>query len=462
MKYLASVVLLLCATFSFAAEAPRDLQMDQLLQLIKQGMVQDASEQRKRLSDFIRQRDQQTRLLNERKQVLEDLKRTIEGVERSFEDNEVTIANLEQRLDERLGGLKELFGVLQQVSGDARGSFQGSPTSSQYPGRLAFLDGLIEKAGSSSTLPSIEELEQLWFELQQEMVASGQITRYPATVVAKSGETGTREVIRVGTFNVVSADGQYLNWEAQTQKLVELPKQPEGRYTSAAGSFASAGSGQIEDFWLDPSGGSLLSLLLQSPTFGERIDQGGLIGYIILLIGFFALLLVAERLYSLGRVSMRVNKQMGSDTPDTDNPLGRVMATYVANQHKDTETLELKLGETIAQEVPKLTRFLPLLKIIAVVAPLLGLLGTVTGMINTFQAITLFGTGDPKLMAGGISQALVTTVMGLSVAIPAVLLHTVVSGRSRRLMQILEERSIGIIARREETKSKAAPTAAHA
>ena len=460
MKYLASVLLLMFSTVSFSADAPRDLQMDQLLQLIKQGMVQDASEQRKRLNDFIQQRDKQTRLLNERKQALEQLKRTIEGVERDFEENEVAIGNMEQRLDERLGGLKELFGVLQQVAGDARGSFQGSPTSSQYPNRLAFLDGLIEKAGSSSKLPSIEELEQLWFELQREMMASGDISRYPATVVAKDGQTGSRDVIRVGTFNVISADGQYLNWEVDTQKLVELPKQPDGRYTSAAADYVSAGAGQIEDFWLDPSGGSLLSLLLQSPTFGERIDQGGLIGYLILVIGFFALLLAVERLISLGRVSMKVNKQMQSSTPDFGNPLGRVMTTYQDNKDKDTETLELKLGETIAQEVPKLTRFIPLLKIIAMVAPLMGLLGTVTGMINTFQAITLFGTGDPKLMAGGISQALVTTVMGLSVAIPTILLHTVVNGRSRRVLQVLEERSIGIIAQREEAKAAPAPARA--
>ena len=116
----------------------------------------------------------------------------------------------------------------------------------------------------------------------------------------------------------------------------------------------------------------------------------------------------------------------------------------------NVETLELKLAEAIFREMPKLTRSLLFIKIISVVAPLMGLLGTVTGMIQTFQAITLYGTGDPKLMAGGISQALVTTVLGLTVAIPMVLLHTLVSGRSKRIVQVLQEQSAGIIAEHSE------------
>lgn len=217
---------------------------------------------------------------------------------------------------------------------------------------------------------------------------------------------------------------------------------------SAAAQFESAQPGTIEDFWLDPSGGSLLSLLIQAPDLRERIDQGGLVGYIILGLGAFGLLLALERLLSLGLVWLKVNAQTRSQEASEKNPLGRVMATYNKFQHKDSETLELKLSEAIAQEKPRLTRFVPLLKIITVVAPLLGLLGTVTGMIVTFQQMTLFGTGDPKLMAGGISQALVTTVMGLAVAIPTVLLHTFVNGRSQAIIHLLEERAVGIMAER--------------
>ena len=113
-------------------------------------------------------------------------------------------------------------------------------------------------------------------------------------------------------------------------------------------------------------------------------------------------------------------------------------------------TLELKLAEAVLSEPPKLEQGLTLLKIIAAVAPLMGLLGTVTGMIITFQAITIFGAGDPKAMAGGISSALVTTVLGLLVAIPTVLLHTVVNGRSQRIIHVLNEQATGIVAEHSE------------
>lgn len=453
MRHLIAVLVMLSLALPLAAQenASTSEQLGELLELVRQGKVRDSEEQRERLETFIEERDEQDQRLEERRQRLAELESRVEEMEGNFDDNETEITELEERLDERSGELKELFGVLQQVGSDVRGTLENSPTSSQYEGRAAFLDELIEKAGSSSKLPSITELEELWYRMQEEMVASGEITRFEAPVVGDNGETESRSVVRVGTFNVISDDGEYLNWESDTQKLVELPRQPAGRYVSAAENFVNAEPGTHEDFWVDPSGGSLLSLLLQAPDLRERINQGGIIGYIIIGLGIFALLLTLERLISLGITTMKVNRQAKTDTPDPSNPLGRVMQVYQQNKHKDSETLELKLGESIAQESPKLTRFLAVLKIVAVVAPLLGLLGTVTGMINTFQAITLFGTGDPKLMAGGISQALVTTVMGLAVAIPTVLLHTVVQGRSKRLTQLLEERSIGIIARRDES-----------
>lgn len=146
----------------------------------------------------------------------------------------------------------------------------------------------------------------------------------------------------------------------------------------------------------------------------------------------------------------KVKRQLKNDKAQQDNPLGRVMAVKDKYPEADTETLELKLSEAILREVPRITRNLTFIKIISVVAPLLGLLGTVTGMINTFQAITLFGTGDPKLMAGGISQALVTTVLGLVVAIPMTLLFATLNTRSKNLVHVLQEQASGIIAERSE------------
>jgi biopolymer transport protein ExbB len=432
-----------------AADSPAQ-SLDALLELVQQGRARDAREQQQRLSEFRSQVAEQDRLVREKRSDIARLEQRSAQLEDEFRQREQVIAQREQALNERLGSLREMFGVLQQVAGDVRGIVDSSVTSSQFPERDVFLGELIDKAGSSSSLPSIEEIERLWFEMQREATQSGKVLRYDAPVVNIDGQREQREVIRIGAFNVLS-DGRYLNYDAERDALVELARQPAGRYLSTAEAYGDATVGNaLQPVWIDPSRGSLLSLLIQTPDLRERINQGGTVGYIIIALGLFALLLAMERMITLGMISKRMNKQMRQDAAADDNPLGRVMIAYDKHQNTDKETLELRLGEAIIQEQPRLTRFLPILKIVSVVAPLLGLLGTVTGMINTFQAITLFGTGDPKLMAGGISQALVTTVLGLAVAIPAVLLHTVVNGRSKRLVQVLEERAVGIIAGHEE------------
>jgi biopolymer transport protein ExbB len=257
-------------------------------------------------------------------------------------------------------------------------------------------------------------------------------------------------MVRVGVFNLV-ADGKYFQYSADTGSVNELPRQPQQtRFVDSAKDLYEATSGRVA-FAVDPTRGQLLSLLMDEPTFKERLDQGGTVGYVIVALGFVSFFLAMWRLIALTLMSAKVSSQLKNKTPKENNPLGRVLKVAADNADTDRETLELKLSEAIFKERPALERGLAFLKIISVVAPLMGLLGTVTGMINTFQAITLFGTGDPKLMAGGISQALVTTVEGLVVAIPTVLLHTIVSGRSRKVMYVLQEQSAGIIAERDES-----------
>jgi biopolymer transport protein ExbB len=303
--------------------------------------------------------------------------------------------------------------------------------------------------GQSNRLASLEEIERLWFELQREMTESGKVVTFSTSVVDASGVESIQEVTRIGSFNVVS-DGKYLEFVSETGRLVELQRQPQSRYTSRIGDLVSASSGK-HPIGLDPTRGQLLGLLVQSPSLMERIAQGKTVGYVIICLGIVGLLLAVWRLLVLATTSARVNSQIKKlDQPNTNNPLGRVLSIGQESGNQDIETMELKLGEAILRETPKLNAMLPVLKIISVVAPLLGLLGTVTGMIVTFQAITLYGAGDPKLMAGGISTALVTTVLGLTVAIPMVFLHTLVSSRARRLTQILQEEAAGMLAERSE------------
>ena len=450
-QLICSVVLAAALPLTAVAETT---DLDSLLSLVKQGQARDNKEFNQRLAEFNSSRAQQEQLLKDAQAERARLEALSAQKEETFRTNEQALADAQERLTERLGALKELFGVLQQVAGDTKSVFEGSVISSQLPGRDEFLTDLIRVAGATSELPSIEQLEQLWFEIQREATYSGDVTQYMADVVMPNGETTQKDVTRVGAFNAV-ANGLYLNWDLETGRLVELDKQPSGRYTSAIADLESATGNSMTGFWVDPSKGQLLTILGQTPELGDRVQQGGEVGYIILALAVIGILLAVWRIIVLLGEKARVMKQMKSDTADEGNSLGRVMAVYNANKGSDTETLELHLGEAIAAEIPKLTRGIGWIKIISVVAPLLGLLGTVTGMIDVFETMSLFGTGDPKLMAGGISQALSTPVLGLVAAIPCVFLHTLTNNVSRSLIMILEERATGILARQSELKEAA-------
>jgi len=455
-QWLVAVTILAAVSASAQSETPdKAVSLDALLKMVEQGRVREAAELREREQRFVAAKAEQQRLLREAQDQKRAAERRSEALEQEFDRNQARISQLTSSLDDRLGSLKEMFGVLQQVTGDTQGLFANSAISVQFPDRAQFLSQLSEKLSTSSRLASMEDIERLWFELQREATESGKVARFDTTVITADGDKREEAVVRVGTFNVVS-DGKYLQFIPETGDLLELPRQPQRRFVATTGDLLAAESGTVK-FGIDPSRGSILALLVQAPSLAERIDQGGLIGYLIIVLGAIALIIAVERLVVLGLAGRKVDNQLKSDRPSDDNPLGRVLMVAEKNRKADLETLELKMGEAILTEAPKLSRALLFLKIISVVAPLMGLLGTVTGMINTFQAITLFGTGDPKLMAGGISQALVTTVLGLSVAIPTVLLHTVVSGRSRRIIHVLEEQSAGIVA--EHAEKLAAATA---
>jgi len=444
--------LLLASTV--VAQAATAVSLDELLQQVKSGRVTDAAENKARLDQFRANRANQVKALNAEKAEQKRQEQRSATMEKQFEVNDGRIIVLEQAFQDRLGGLKELFGVLQQASGDARGQFETSLTQVQFADRTDFLLDFAKKMGQSNKLASLEEIERLWFELQREMTETGKVSTFSTTVVDNHGEEAIREVTRIGAFNVIS-DGKYLEFVPETGRLVELQRQPQTRYTSRIPDLTGASSGQYP-IGLDPTRGQLLGLLVQSPSLMERVAQGKTVGYVIISLGMVGLLMAIWRLLVLSATGAKVSKQTKNiSLPNKNNPLGRVLAIGQEGSG-DIETMELKLGEAILRETPKLNAMLPLLKIIAVVAPLLGLLGTVTGMIVTFQAITLYGAGDPKLMAGGISTALVTTVLGLTVAIPMVFLHTLVSSRAKRLTQILQEESAGMLAERAEGKQSAA------
>ncbi len=459
IKVLVAVTVCAGISLSAAAQDNKALSMSELLKQVEQGRVTDSQEYKAREREFGAAKSTQQKLLADVKREKAQEEARSQRLESEFEANDGQIAEYTETLNQRLGSLKELFGVMQQVSGDSQVRFNNSLTNIQYPDRGVFLEQLAKKIGSSAKLPSLEEIERLWYELQREMTETGKVVRFSTDVITQDGAKEKMDVVRVGAFNIVT-DGKYLKYESATGNVSELARQPEqNRFINSTSELFSAQSGLIR-FGLDPTLGGVLNSLIARPNLKERVQQGGLVGYLIISLGIIGILIALERMVVLGIASRKVTAQLNSDSPSQDNALGRVLSVHHDNRNADTETLELKLSEAIFKETPALNRALLFLKIISVVAPLMGLLGTVTGMINTFQAITLYGTGDPKLMAGGISQALVTTVLGLCVAIPMVLLHTLVSGRSRRIVQVLQEQSAGIIATHAEKTSSGRGNAA--
>lgn len=458
IKYALLFVLLclvvLCGGVAVAQDAdapaepiiPANIQtLDQLLQEVLGSIAIEGKIDKEREREFRSNRDAQQRLLTDQRNARIRQEQRSDRLKNQYDDNEEDLAELGETLRERMGNLGEMFGVVRQVAGDTLGTFDSSLTSSQLPGdRLEFLADLAQR----KELPTIPELEGLWYEIQREIVESGRVVSYTAPVREPNGEmTPARTVTRVGVFNAIS-DGEFLVWDDRSANpsLAELKRQPAGRYRGMASDLESASPGTFESMAIDPTRGVLLSAVVERPTLGERIDQGGLIGYVIIVIGLMGLALAIYRGLRLFATSSGIKRQLKAEAPDAGNPLGRVMMVYTENAQADLDTLELKLDEVILKETAPLEKGLSMLKTMYVVAPLLGLLGTVTGMIETFQMITLFGTGDPKTMAGGISMALVTTVLGLTVAIPLTFLHSLLYSRAQQLIRILEEQSAGIVA----------------
>jgi biopolymer transport protein ExbB len=457
--YKLPIVLVLMTSFIFAQDATEEVEevstVEALLMLVKEGKTKEQAANTERENKFLADKNKQASVLAAEKRELARQEKIADTLEAEYKKNEEILRVKEEAYNKELGSLVELFGHLQSSAGEAAVQFSGSLTGAEYgQDRVRFLNDLTGKMSETTELPTIREIEGLWYELQREMVASGQVVSFTASVIDVDGETSECNVTRIGLFNAV-CDGKYLEYATSKGQYAFLPRQPAGRYTKTAKKIGNANAGDQVKFGIDPTGptgGSLLANLIQTPSLLERAQQGREVGYAIIAVGIIAVIFAFYKLYSLYNLGTAVRKQANQDVADASNPLGRVLKVGKDNFDKDIDTLELKLAEAIMAERPAIDQGIGFIKIISVIAPLAGLLGTVTGMIVTFQMITLYGTGDPKLMAGGISQALVTTVLGLLVAIPTSLLHSFTQSSARGIISILEEQSTGILAERAESK----------
>jgi biopolymer transport protein ExbB len=437
MKNLKSIILVsLISSSSFASNS-----LDGLLNKVMADQASQRKVEQEREQNFIQEKNKQKEVLANAQAELKKLEAVTTQLTNAFDNNEKELTILEDKLTQASGTLGEMFGVVKQISGDLNVQLENSVVSAQFKGR----DKFVQKLAGRKELPKIDELKRLWHEILTEINESGKVQKFKDSVVQADGSSSEKLITRIGAFNLVS-DGVYLNYQPETGQIVELSRQPKGSYLGYIEDLEDSKGNEIVPFALDPSKGVLLGMLVNAPSLMERFHQGGVVGYVIAFLLFIGILIVIERTIFLGKEKKKILAQLNSSEADESNALGRLFNVFKKYQDAEIETLELKLDESIMKSLPPLERGIGVLKILTAIGPLMGLLGTVTGMIATFQSITMFGTGDPKLMAGGISSALVTTVQGLICSIPMLLLHSFISSRSKGIVQILEEQSVGLLA----------------
>ncbi|WP_243393635.1 MotA/TolQ/ExbB proton channel family protein [Solimonas fluminis] len=425
--------------------------MDDLLKRIQQDSAASAKLNQEREARFLRDRNAQAEMLQKAEAEHAAVKAKSDAIRARYEANQKQIAELKEQFKTRAGDYTQVAAAVRQAAADFRAHAGDSPISAQFPERLAFLDTLT----ADNAMPVQADIEKLWFTLQQEMTENGRVASFPAEVVDPAGAASKQQVTRVGAFTSFH-DGRYLVPQPGGSELLELARQPERKFRSMAKDFGEAeGRAPI---LVDPTGGTLLAQEALRPSLMERIDMGGEVGYIIIVIGLVGAVLAIWQLAWLLRTDRAVRRQLANVAqPSDDNPLGRVLATFKGNPAtaaEDAEVIELRLSEAVLREVPKLERFQAFLRLAVAAGPLLGLIGTVVGMIITFQVITEQGAGDPRLMAEGISQAMVATVLGLGIAVPLLFINSLLAARSRAITQILDEQATGLLAERlEQTRA---------
>ncbi|MEM7729698.1 MAG: MotA/TolQ/ExbB proton channel family protein [Pseudomonadota bacterium] len=452
MKFFKSAMAALAGSALLAG--PASAQINSIQELLNQVRADSAEQQRinqQRVSEFQANANQQTAELQRARAELGQLEARARQVEASFQANQNQIDALKGELTEAQGEFGEVFGLARSMAGEFKSTLDRSLITAQFPNRTEVLGRVAE----SDALPSTADLNAIWQTMLNEIEEQRQVETFTAQV---AGIDGQADVTRVGPFVAFNQAGDFLQYNPPSATgedlplLSLLPAQPGGAIQSAASRVLSANAGEVVYAPIDPTRGELLKTFDLRPGPWERAMQGGPIGMIIIGLGIITAILGLLLITRLFLIRMAVSGQKRKSQPSKSNALGRVMLAYEGARNADADTVELKLDEAILQESPKLEFGLNFIKLIAGIAPLLGLLGTVTGMIQTFQAMMIYGAGDPQLMAGGISVALVTTMLGLIVAIPLLIIHSFAASLARGVQSTLEEQSAGIVARHVESR----------
>ena len=442
MNLKALAVLLCITSISFSAFSASD-STAQLVNKAKSENRTQASHNVVREADF-KKTEQELKAI---KAQLEAKRTSIQGatdvLTQTFSDNENKLARLEEKLRLETGSLGELFGVVRQNAKELGAELSSTVNSVDRAEHTATVDQIID----AKSLPSMPQLSGLWMSMVEQIQASSELSKSQIAFINGEGNTQTVDAYRLGSIGLVTDQG-YVSWNTQREDAIAYLKQPSNGPTLA--SLSTLANGDVSNVVVDPSRGFMLEQLALTPSLTDRLQAGGVVGKVILGLLAIGLIIALVRGISLAIAHQKIRAQLKNPEQAGDNPLGRVLAVYNKEQNQTVEALELRLLEAVVDEQTHLEKGLSMLKLLAALAPMLGLLGTVTGMIETFQVITQFGNGDPKVMAGGISMALVTTVLGLVAAMPLLLAHNILSTQAENIRNILEKQGIGLVAEQAE------------
>ncbi|NAZ93709.1 MotA/TolQ/ExbB proton channel family protein [Vibrio toranzoniae] len=437
------LAVLLCITsLSFSAFSASDTTA-QLVNKAKSESRAQASHNVVRESEFKRTEQELKAIKAQLATKRASIQAATDALTRTFSENENKLARLEEKLRLETGSLGELFGVVRQNAKELGAELNSTINSVDRGAHTETVNQIID----AKSLPSMPQLSGLWASMNEQIQASSELSKSQIAFINGEGNTQTVDAYRLGSIGLVTEQG-YVSWNSQREDAIAYLKQPSNGPTLA--SLSSLANGEVSNVVVDPSRGFMLEQLALTPSLTDRLQAGGVVGKVILGLLAIGLIIALVRGVSLMIARQKIRSQLKNSEQAGDNPLGRILAVYDKEQNQTVEALELRLLEAVVDEQTHLEKGLSMLKLLAALAPMLGLLGTVTGMIETFQVITQFGNGDPKVMAGGISMALVTTVLGLVAAMPLLLAHNILSTQAENIRNILEKQGIGLVAEQAE------------
>lgn len=469
MKKTFTIVIVLFAFFllpAFVSAQQEDMrQMHIQAREKRQVLIEQAREEERAAREEARLARQ--KILNDRRALEEAIAR-LENENREYETNIETLEDdieslgkRQEELDATLSGLRatvnELSGAIKANAKDVAGLVRESLHTGGDLGNPEVLEAIAE----DDQFPGMGDIRMMSEILEDEIRLSGNVRLVKDTIVDRSGRQTEAEILVIGNFTAAyRTDNEtgFLNPSSATGPPFALSSLPPRRMQSKINAYMDGKSMEVP---MDISKGGALRQLVHELSLWEQISEGGPIVWPILFLLGLGLIIITERTVFLLRRRFDSNGFMRSIEKLLDEnkfeeckqacegtskkPLSRIINAGLRCCHMPREEMENALQEAILREIPPMERFLSTLGMLAAIAPLLGLLGTVTGMINTFHVITSHGTGDPRIMSGGISEALVTTMLGLAVAIPMLMAHTWLGRAVDKTIGEMEEKAVTLV-----------------